>query len=198
MTSYIHREGAYSLSSSETNHSLQINMIRTKMQIVIVVIFIVFEGMLEANRQIQWPKTRNAIQKDEAPSSVAFTYKINTDTDEIAVGDTVKFVTQIFDNTGSFDPSTGEFTAPSCGLYVFMLNIRSNQGKVCWIDIIKDGGERLATAFAQSSDKVHDGDSTFLTIYLKEGDKVWTKNHGYQGTVCTIDYDSSFAGFRLN
>lgn len=133
-----------------------------------------------------------------APSSVAFTYKIYDDTDEIAVGDTVKFDTQIFDNTGSFDPSTGEFTAPSCGMYVFMLNIRSNQGKVCWIDIIKDGGERLATAFAQSSDKVHDGDSTFLTIYLKEGDKVWTKNHGYQGTVCTIDFDSSFAGFRLN
>ncbi|VDI70611.1 Hypothetical predicted protein [Mytilus galloprovincialis] len=197
-------------------------MIRTKMQIVIVVIVIVFEGMLEANRQIQWPKTRNAIQKDEEwmkershesraqinsvkrsntntpPSSVAFTYKIYDDTDEISVGDTVKFDTQIFDNTGSFDPSTGEFTAPSCGMYVFMLNIRSNQGKVCWIDIIKDGGERLATAFAQSSDKVHDGDSTFLTIYLKEGDKVWTKNHGYQGTVCTIDFDSSFAGFRLN
>ncbi|XP_071143304.1 complement C1q-like protein 2 [Mytilus edulis] len=197
-------------------------MIRTKMQIVIVVIVIVFEGMLEANRKIQRPKTRNAIQKDEEwmkersyesraqinsvkrsntntpPSSVAFTYKIYDDTDEIAVGDTVKFDTQMFDNTGSFDPSTGEFTAPSCGMYVFMLNIRSNQGKVCWIDIIKDGGERLATAFAQSSDKVHDGDSTFLTIYLKEGDKVWTKNHGYQGTVCTIDFDSSFAGFRLN
>ncbi|CAG2231989.1 C1QL [Mytilus edulis] len=177
------------------------------MQIVIVVIFIVFEGMLEANRQIQWPKTRNAIQKDEewmkersyeSRAQINSVKRSNTNTHEIAVGDTVKFDTQIFDNTGSFDPSTGEFTAPSCGLYVFMLNIRSNQGKVCWIDIIKDGGERLATAFAESSDKVHDGDSTFLIIYLKEGDKVWTKNHGYMGTVCTIDYDSSFAGFRPN
>ncbi|CAG2229471.1 unnamed protein product [Mytilus edulis] len=131
-----------------------------------------------------------------APLNVAFTYRISKDTGIIPDDGTVKFDSKVFDSTESFNPNTGEFIAPGCGMYVFMLNIRSNQGKTCWVDIIKDG-DSLATAFAESGPKSQLGDTTFVTIYLEKGNTVWAKNHGYQGTVCTIDFYSSFAGFRL-
>lgn len=131
-----------------------------------------------------------------APLNVAFTYRISKDTGIIPDDGTVKFDSKVFDSTESFNSNTGEFIAPGCGMYVFMLNIRSNQGKTCWVDIIKDG-DSLATAFAESGPKSQLGDTTFVTIYLERGNTVWAKNHGYQGTVCTIDFYSSFAGFRL-
>ncbi|CAG2239791.1 unnamed protein product [Mytilus edulis] len=131
-----------------------------------------------------------------SPLNVAFTYRISKDTGIIPDDGTVKFDSKVFDSTESFNPKTGEFIAPGCGMYVFMLNIRSNQGKTCWVDIIKDG-DSLATAFAESGPESQLGDTTFVTIYLEKGNTVWAKNHGYQGTVCTIDFYSSFAGFRL-
>ncbi|CAC5425777.1 unnamed protein product [Mytilus coruscus] len=136
------------------------------------------------------------VASESPPLNVAFTYRISEDTGTIPTGGTVQFNSKVFDSTESFNPKTGEFIAPGCGMYVFMLNIRSNQGKTCWVDIIKDG-DSLATAFANSGPELQLGDTTFVTIYLEKGNKVWAKNHGYRETVCTIDFYSSFAGFRL-
>ncbi|XP_062567280.1 uncharacterized protein LOC134229550 [Saccostrea cucullata] len=77
---------------------------------------------------------------------------------------------------GGYNPSTGIFTAPVEGDYVFYVSIQSYYTNDIYIDIVLNGSSKVrAAAFAYSSDERDEMGSNLATLRLQKGDTVWVK-----------------------
>ena len=99
---------------------------------------------------------------------------------------------------GAYDGSTGTFTCPSPGVYVFTWTLTTIQGKYCRTRLYINGSRRPLEAFASLSgvSGTPRSQSTMVeTVRLSAGDTVWVRTMG-----CNYFYDSpynAFSGWKL-
>lgn len=86
-------------------------------------------------------------------------------------GERINDFTTIIYNTGNFDPSTGIFTAPESGTYLFAVNIESVTDKKAHVVIVIN---RYKCAEAMTYGYLQNGGNTCVS-FLYVGYEVWVQ-----------------------
>ena len=99
---------------------------------------------------------------------------------------------------GAYDWSTGTFTCPSPGVYVFTWTLATFQGKSCDARLYINGSSRPLRAYAGLkgvSGTARSQSTMVATVRLSAGDTVWVQTEG-----CDFFYYSpynAFSGWKL-
>lgn len=100
-------------------------------------------------------------------------------------------------NVGNgYNPSTGVFTAPTAGEYVFFVNVQSYSTQSIEANVVLNGLTKVRTeAYSGGSSDQYDAGPNLVVLTLQKEDRVWVKYHAgtdYQGSLMT-----TFSGFLL-
>ncbi|XP_065928375.1 EMILIN-1-A isoform X3 [Magallana gigas] len=104
----------------------------------------------------------------------------------------------VITNVGNgYNPSTGVFTAPTAGEYVFFVNVQSYNNKDIYVDVVLNGVTKVRTmAYGSGSSDYYDAGPNLVVLTLQKGDRVWIKRYSGQGYY--IDGPiTTFSGFLL-
>ena len=95
-----------------------------------------------------------------------------------------------------YDKSSGKFTAPIAGVYMFFLQIQSRMKGIVYAAILKNGQEVAEIYSAMDDDRHDETGSTHVMLNLKSGDEIWATRKGraedYYG-----GFRSHFTGFLM-
>ncbi|XP_062604695.1 complement C1q tumor necrosis factor-related protein 7-like [Saccostrea cucullata] len=139
--------------------------------------------------------TRN---KCDLSQRIAFTAGVTSDSSSWNSGTLV--YNKVINNVGGgYNPSTGIFTAPVEGDYVFYVSIQSYGSKHILIDIVLNGSSKVrATAYSYTSNEAEDVGTNLVTLRLQKRDKVWVKHYSGTGYDTYTDAPSvTFSGFLI-
>ena len=92
---------------------------------------------------------------------------------------------------GAYDRSTGTFTCPSPGVYVFTWTVTTEEEKYCQARLHINGSRRLLEAYANLdavSGQARSQSTMVETVRLSAGDTVWVRT----------DYCTNLWGLRYN
>lgn len=130
-------------------------------------------------------------------TKVAFTAGI-TSQDTSWSGSTLVFPKIIFNTGGGYNPTTGMFTAPVDGHYVFFVSVQSYYTKDIRVDIVLNGESKVRTmAYDSGDNEQYETGVNLVVLRLNQGDKVWVKRYtgtGYHSESVPI---TTFSGFLL-
>lgn len=130
-------------------------------------------------------------------NGAAFTACIGTqDLTNLGLGQTVIFESVITNLGGHYHTTTGIFTAPESGMYVFHVSIMTASGKYMVVHIVKDGVaiDRMRTdAIGDSS---WESSSEMWVLQLNSGSEVWIQTAYDEGEIHGSCH-SMFSGFLL-
>lgn len=110
-----------------------------------------------------------------------------------AKGAVVKFQTVITNYGNAFDVTSGIFTAPVDGMYLFsasMYNVFA--GQKLDTDIVKNGAKEVNMYCSPAIQ--YSACSATVVLRLATGDRIWISDASGQ----MVDHDSSFMGVLLN
>ncbi|XP_052707541.1 multimerin-1-like isoform X1 [Crassostrea angulata] len=116
-------------------------------------------------------------------------------------GDTLVFPIVIYSVGTGYNPSTGIFTAPTAGTYVFYVSVQSGSNKHIYLDIVLNGLSKVRAMTwnsRRSSVPIYQTGTNLVILHLRTGDRVWVKRHsgtGYHSHDIPI---TTFSGFKLN
>nr|QBA18408.1 type 2 C1q domain-containing protein 5 [Littorina littorea] len=128
---------------------------------------------------------------------VAFTVYFSADpTPDFGVHGILRFDHILSNTANGYDAMTGIFTSPVSGLYVFHLDVMSqNGGPGVAINIVKNG-VALDDAYAQGGSMTNDQGNSLVVVHLNAGERVWTQ-HRYGATTVRGNIFSVFSGFLI-
>ncbi|XP_022309004.2 uncharacterized protein LOC111114818 [Crassostrea virginica] len=129
-------------------------------------------------------------KKRNAP--IAFTAGV-TGSDHYWSSGILVFPTVLYNTGRGYDSSTGIFTSPEDGTYVFYVTITSYNSKSIYVDIIKNGLSKVR-AKAYSSNQ---SGSNMVVLSLDRGDKVSVNFHSGRGYYSASTPVTSFTGFQI-
>lgn len=109
--------------------------------------------------------------------------------------------TLVFDvvitNVGNgYNPSTGVFTVPMAGEYVFFVNVQSYSNKIIYADVVLNGVTKVRTMAYSSGSEYNDAGPNLAVLTLLKGDSVWIKHYSGIGYYSSGPI-STFSGFLL-
>ncbi|XP_062598741.1 complement C1q-like protein 2 [Saccostrea cucullata] len=129
---------------------------------------------------------------------VAFTAGI-TSSDSSWSGSKLVFPKIIFNTGGGYNPTTGMFTAPVDGHYVFFVSVQSYGTSYIKMEIVLNGESKVKTMAHDTNDKdYYETGVNLVVLRLNQGDKVWVKHYlgtGYYSNPIPI---TTFSGFLNN
>ena len=127
-------------------------------------------------------------KKRNAP--IAFTAGV-TGSDHYWSSGTLVFPTVLYNTGSGYDSSTGIFTSPEDGTYVFYVTITSYNSNSIYVDIIKNGLSKVrAKAYSSNG-------SNMVVLSLDRGDKVSVNFHSGRGYYSASTPVTSFTGFQI-
>ncbi|XP_062571327.1 uncharacterized protein LOC134233381 isoform X2 [Saccostrea cucullata] len=130
-------------------------------------------------------------------SKVAFTAGI-TSSDSSWSGSTLVFPKMIFNTGGGYNPTTGMFTAPLDGHYVFFVNVQSYGTYEIRMEIVLNGESKVRTiAHDSSGNDYYETGVNLVVLRLNQGDKVWVKRYSGTGYYSNSVPITTFSGFLL-
>ncbi|XP_062571329.1 nuclease SbcCD subunit C-like [Saccostrea cucullata] len=130
-------------------------------------------------------------------TKVAFTAGI-TSFDSSWRGSTLVFPKIIFNTGGGYNPTTGMFTAPVDGHYVFIVSVQSYNIKDIRVDIVLNGESKVRTMAHDVGDyDYYETGVNLLVLRLNQGDKVWVKRYSGTGYYSNSVPITTFSGFLL-
>ena len=137
-------------------------------------------------------------KQDGGGRSVCFTARVATAYQNIAAWAPIVFKTVETNAGNGYNNSTGEFSAPKDGHYVFYCNILSQPGKSIETVIQVNGGSKQCI-YSGGAPSFHGPGGNMLIVQLKAGDKVRVAKHGPWGTAPFYVHNhwSTFSGFLL-
>ena len=104
---------------------------------------------------------------------------------------------QIVTNIGSaYDASSGIFTTPTDGVYVFAWTVLTNPGYLFDTELVVDGNIKLYNAADSGGGKSYESSGCTGVLQLKSGEKVWIRKHGQYGNLLRSQW-SSFSGWQI-
>ncbi|XP_078322005.1 complement C1q tumor necrosis factor-related protein 3-like isoform X2 [Crassostrea virginica] len=134
------------------------------------------------------------VKKSCTSGSVAFDVRLAKDVSDLAKNGRVLFGTVDLNEGKGYDPSTGIFTAPSAGLYVFDWTTMTHQGRDVYTSLIVNGSFKSWNHCRDSSSKTYLSCSKMTIVKLKQGDKVWIGV--FAGSATMYHQYTSFSGFK--
>ncbi|XP_062575479.1 complement C1q tumor necrosis factor-related protein 3-like [Saccostrea cucullata] len=127
--------------------------------------------------------------------TIAFEASLNSSLSSIKSGERVIFSTLDENNGNGYDASSGIFTVPGSGVYVFVWSVVSTEYRFSTTALIVNGKQR-AVHECNSTKAKNDSCTRTTVVTLAVGDKVWIECVKDNSSI--DDYkSSSFAGFRL-
>nr|KAG5711992.1 hypothetical protein BaRGS_026433 [Batillaria attramentaria] len=129
---------------------------------------------------------------------VAFTVRFSMDpVQNVGEHGILMFDSIVYNLGDGYDPSTGTFTAPLPGIYVFFISIMGSDNQpAIRVDITQESGKVLDAAWAEGQGDLYDQGSSLVTTHLTAGERVWVKHDGgataLRGGVYTV-----FSGFLV-
>ncbi|XP_062601053.1 uncharacterized protein LOC134262704 [Saccostrea cucullata] len=113
---------------------------------------------------------------------------------------TLVFPKVVYNEGEGYDPSTGVFTSPTDGVFIFYISILSGNKDNIWVDIVLNDVTKVrALAYSVSvPGNIEQAGSNVALLQLKRGDKVKTRTansagryHSHNVPICT------FSGFQI-
>ncbi|CAG2244083.1 C1QL [Mytilus edulis] len=129
---------------------------------------------------------------------VAFMAKNSAPLTNIPAKSAVVYNTVITNVGNGYDKSTGIFTAPSNGVYIFSWNVLTHAGKYFFTYLTLNG--KLIVRNYSGAQKIadHISSSQNVVLEIEKDDKVFIKvQDGYTGQYMIGDDWSSFSGYKL-
>ena len=133
-----------------------------------------------------WQTTYASRSKEKLQSSIFFSAGVSspvaftvspTSERNYGAGERVVFDDVITNAGGWWNPALQEFTCPTHGLYLFMLNVQSGNNTQNGVNIIVNGAE-LVRVRADSASSDTYGHGTNTVIYeCQQNDRVWVQTH---------------------
>lgn len=103
---------------------------------------------------------------------------------------------QIVTNNGNgYNPSTGKFTAPADGTYVFFVTVVSNYKNYIYLDIVHNGSSKVRTQSYESASYMTG--TNMAVLQLVKEDSVWISRHSGKGYYSEYVPITTFSGFLL-
>ena len=103
----------------------------------------------------------------------------------------VIFSKTLFDEKEAFDNTTGKYTVPVSGTYIFISQLCVNGANYAAVNFVADGS-RIG-AFASGDDSYHTCSSGAALAKLQEGQKVWLQ---VTSTASSIRNTDNYGGFN--
>ena len=130
-----------------------------------------YEGdYIEMNESVVSLQQQLAVQKVESQQSVSFSARVLPSYPDIAPYTVIKF-SQVVTNIGNaYNSSTGEFTVPWPGVYVFYSNILSGENQLVETILQVNGNTKLW--LYSGGNPFRGAGSNMIIIHLESGDKV--------------------------
>lgn len=130
---------------------------------------------------------------------MAFTAILDFPVVSIRPGHHIKFGNVVLNKGGAYNPSTGVFTAPVTGLYLFAATVLHRPEEKSFDAAIVHGVgyNDKKVAILHGAEKMWDEGSQTVIIQVNKGEQVWIRNDNtYNSLITGIGY-SSFAGYLL-
>uniref|UniRef100_A0A8W8J9B6 C1q domain-containing protein n=1 Tax=Magallana gigas TaxID=29159 RepID=A0A8W8J9B6_MAGGI len=115
-------------------------------------------------------------------------------------GSTLVFPTVIYNEGTGYNSSTGIFTAPTAGTYVFYVSVQSAWHKYIYLNIVMNGSIKvraLAWYDSGSSVRILQTGTNLVILHLQAGDRVWVRRGGGTGYYSDSSHVTTFSGFKL-
>ncbi|XP_053398405.1 heavy metal-binding protein HIP-like [Mercenaria mercenaria] len=127
--------------------------------------------------------------------NAAFSASLTNHVTNLGNSQTIVF-DNVFTNNGNvYSSMTGVFTAPHNGTYYFSATVMSHYGQYLESEICLNGNSLV---FMYSYDSVYVQGTNSIVLVLKEGDMVWVRHHGNEGSNVYGEHWSSFSGFQIS
>lgn len=94
-----------------------------------------------------------------------------------------------------YNRSTGKFTAPIDGTYVFFVAVNAYGNKIVYLDIVHNGSSKVRTLSHSSAS--HMTGTNMAVLQLDKGDSVWVSRYSGQGYWTDYVPVTTFSGFLL-
>ena len=125
---------------------------------------------------------------------VAFTARVTSGSSTWNSG-TLIFPVAINNIGGGYNPSTGIFTAPTDGQYVFYVTVVEYNKQHSEVDIVLNGLSKVRTL--GHSDASFQTGANMVVLRLQQGDTVWIRHYNGKGYYTHIVPITTFSGFLL-
>ncbi|XP_060578283.1 complement C1q tumor necrosis factor-related protein 5-like [Ruditapes philippinarum] len=110
------------------------------------------------------------------PDVVVFSAELSHVLDNVALHSTVVFDHPIFRVTHSYDASTGVFTCPTSGLYLFSVFIATHKTDTeALVYLVLDGNPYMSVISDRSSDGENDSGGNVVMLPVNKGQRVWVE-----------------------
>ena len=126
---------------------------------------------------------------------VAFDVGLNGHINNIGTNGRIVFGTVGLNEEKGYNPSTGIFTAPASGMYVFDWTIMTQLGKYAHTAIYVNGNAKSFNHCYDGTLKGYLSCSKMTVVKLKQRDKVWIGV--FSGPAYIYQQYTSFSGYKL-
>ena len=128
---------------------------------------------------------------------VAFTVCVGTeDLTNLGQFQTIIFEQEVTNIGGYYHTTTGVFTAPEAGVYVFHLSAMTRAGKYMYLAIVRDGVRIGAMLVDGRGDSSWETTTDMWVLSLERGSEVWIQTVEDEGEIHGACH-TMFSGFLL-
>ncbi|XP_061193638.1 complement C1q tumor necrosis factor-related protein 3-like [Saccostrea echinata] len=129
---------------------------------------------------------------------VAFTAGVTSTSSSWNSG-TLVFDRIVYNIGGGYDSSTGVFTSPVDGHFVFFANVQSYSNHYVFTYIVLNGSAKVTTmAYSASFHQTYSAGPNLVVLKLQKGDQVWVKCYSGAGYHTQGDAPmTTFSGFLI-
>ena len=126
---------------------------------------------------------------------MAFDVRLKNNINNLATNGRVVFGTVDLNKGKGYNPSTGIFTAPTEGIYVFDWTTKTQKGNYANTSLVVNGKFKSWNHCDDSASKTYLACSKMTVVKLKQGDKVWIGV--FNGSAYIYQKYTSFSGYKL-
>lgn len=109
---------------------------------------------------------------------VGFTVALLNNAIDLPTGSTVVFQWVFYNAGNGYDTTTGIFTCPRSGLYIFYINVEAVNGQEeASVQIMKNGSGRVSAVSERYADGHDSTGGNLLVEHITEGDRVWVETY---------------------
>lgn len=109
---------------------------------------------------------------------VGFTATLLNNAIDLPTGSTVVFEYVFYNAGNGYDTTTGIFTCPRSGLYIFYINVEAvNGNEEAAVQLMKNGSGRVSAVSERYVDGHDSTGGNLLVEHIMEGDRVWVETY---------------------